>query len=360
VEKSLKRKRTDRTGTARAIDLISRLLLVAGIGLFAFLVVRIGLGTILDNLHMIGWGFVIIIGQEILAATANTLGWRYAFRPPRPAVAFRRLFAARVAGDGINWVTPTATIGGELVRGRMIEAGIDSTAVWASVAVGKITQTVAQASFIVFGLLYVAARTPLPAVVRHSLLVSVPTFIVIVAGTVVLQRKGLFTTGVRLLERLRIPVQARIGRGLQKLDDEIRQIYASPGAFMLSTGFFLLGWMCGVIEIYLILHFLRMGPDWETAYSIEVLSVTIDGLFFFVPAKAGTQEGGKVLIFTLLGLEPAKGLTLGIVRRFRELTWAGIGLLFLFRQQVRGPQSLAIVPVSSDVESANKKSDRLR
>jgi hypothetical protein len=48
-----------------------------------------------------------------------------------------------------------------------------------------------------------------------------------------------------------------------------------------------------------------------------------------VPAKAGTQEGGKVLLFAARGLNPARGLTVGIVRRIRELTYAGLGLMAL-------------------------------
>ena len=71
------------------------------------------------------------------------------------------------------------------------------------------------------------------------------------------------------------------------------------------------------------------------AVTIEVLSVAIDALLFFVPAKAGTQEGGKVLIFHLLGLDPAKGLALGIVRRLRELSWSMVGLIVLARHHAR-------------------------
>ena len=48
-----------------------------------------------------------------------------------------------------------------------------------------------------------------------------------------------------------------------------------------------------------------------------------------VPAKVGTQEGGKVLLFALLGMDPARGLTVGVVRRIRELAYAGLGLAAL-------------------------------
>jgi hypothetical protein len=57
--------------------------------------------------------------------------------------------------------------------------------------------------------------------------------------------------------------------------------------------------------------------------------VLIDGILFFVPAKVGTQEGGKVVLFAALGLSPARGLTVGVVRRIRELAYAGLGLAAL-------------------------------
>ena len=61
--------------------------------------------------------------------------------------------------------------------------------------------------------------------------------------------------------------------------------------------------------------------------AIEVLSAAIDSLLFMVPAKVGTQEGGKTAIFATLGLSASAGLAFGIVRHIRELAWAGFGLL---------------------------------
>jgi hypothetical protein len=71
------------------------------------------------------------------------------------------------------------------------------------------------------------------------------------------------------------------------------------------------------------------------ALALETGSVLIDGLLFFVPGKVGTQEGGKVLLFAVLGLDPARGLTVGVVRRIRELTYAGLGLAALGAMAVR-------------------------
>ena len=85
----------------------------------------------------------------------------------------------------------------------------------------------------------------------------------------------------------------------------------------------------GAAEIYLILYWVGAAVDWPTAVALETGSVLIDGMLFFVPAKVGTQEGGKVVLFAALGLSPARGLTVGVVRRIRELTYAGLGLVAL-------------------------------
>ncbi len=64
------------------------------------------------------------------------------------------------------------------------------------------------------------------------------------------------------------------------------------------------GWCMGAVEVFIVMTCLGLAPTWSLALTVEVLSVAIDALLFFVPAKAGVQEGGKALIFRLLGLDP--------------------------------------------------------
>jgi uncharacterized membrane protein YbhN (UPF0104 family) len=83
--------------------------------------------------------------------------------------------------------------------------------------------------------------------------------------------------------------------------------------------------------VALMLYFLGIPLSVTRVVVVEVVSSTVDALLFFVPGKIGTQEGSKVLAFTILGLDPAKGMSLAILRRIRELTWAAIGLVLLSR-----------------------------
>jgi putative membrane protein len=305
---------------------IESTLLVLGVVLFVVLLQQIGAGTVWSNLLLIGWGLVPAIGQEFFAYVANALGWRAAFPCGRPNVPFRTLLAARIAGDAINNLTPTATMGGEVIRARMLRGLVDPTQAWASVAIAKITQAIGQVVFIIGGLVLVLRDTALPVGIERGLLIFISLLAISLGLAIITQRRGFFSSLTRVMQRLRIPVSVDRLHRLRQLDEQISSFYQSPGDAFRSVFYFTAGWTMGVVEIYLLLLFLDLDATLWRALTIEILSTSIDAALFFVPAKAGTQEGGKVLIFTLLGLPADKGLALGIARRLREVTWAFVGL----------------------------------
>ncbi len=320
----------------RAVHIAERVFLISGLVLLVVLLRELGLRAVLENLQMVGWGVVVIVLQEILAYVANTLGWWAAFPRPRPRISFAQLLTARIAGDAVNYLTPTATLGGEFVRTRFLRGQADSTALMASVAIAKLSQTLGQIGFVIVGLAIVLDDTPLPAAVRHGLVAGLLLFSALTLLLILAQRRGMFAPLLRAAQRLGLQHRAPdFTRRLQHLDEEIARFHGdSHGAFLLSSLSFGAGWALGILEMYLILWFLGVPVTVHRALTIEVLSVAIDGMLFFVPAKVGTQEGGKVLIFTVLGLDPGKGLALGILRRIRELSWAAVGMLILSRQQL--------------------------
>lgn len=274
-----------------------------------------------------------IVAQEIVAIVANTLGWRAAFPGGAHAVSFRRLAAQRLAGDAINFVTPTASLGGEIVRVRLLRDRVATTTAAASVAIAKLSQTVGQVAFVVLGLAALAlmtGRRDHPAL-GVGVLIGAAAMSAVTALVLLAQRRGLFAPALRALVAVGLPVSIEgLAERLERLDREIAAFHTSERRrFVWSSLWFALGWAAGLIEASLILHFLHIPVTLERVLAIEVLSIAIDGMFFFVPAKIGTQEGGKVLIFTLLGLAPAQGLSFALLRRIRELTWAGIGLALL-------------------------------
>jgi len=263
-------------------------------------------------LFHVGWGIALVLSQEFVAHLLNASGWRFAFtREIAARFSLRELVRLRVAGDAINYLTPTATIGGEVARTAMLSeaCGADVRAV--SVIIAKATQTLAQAFFITAGLVLVATewiatgpfRSFLPWAVGGGLSTAILVAFCVKArgsGTAAAWRRAFGTS---------------LGEFLRN----------HPGRVALSTLMFALAYAWGAFEAYWICRFLLMPVPVITVFTIEVLSITVDGILFMVPAKIGTQEGGKVAVFATLGLSPSLGFAFGVVRHVRELVWAALG-----------------------------------
>src|SRR3989454_6812850 len=134
------------------------LVLFGALGLVVLLW-RIDLNAVQLALFHVGWGMALVLSQEIVAHVLNASGWRFAFtREVAARFSFGELVRLRVAGDAINYLTPTATIGGEVVRTATLRDAFDADAPGGSVIIAKTTPTLAQAVFIAAGLTPVATE----------------------------------------------------------------------------------------------------------------------------------------------------------------------------------------------------------
>jgi len=312
--------------------------LALGVAVLGGTVWAVGVDTLVQDLRRIGWGLGAILAVESANVVFNTCGWALAFPRGERTVGLWRLFLTRLAGDGVNYLTPSGTVGGEFLRIRLLGEDVPAALRWASVSVAKIGQAAAQAVFIVLGLGVVLPRLT-GASAWVGWIVGVAVAGIASAAFVRLVRRGIWRTFNGLVRRLRLRrllPESWTAAG-HALDQAARRL--GPGRVLASLGCFLVAWAVGAAEIYVILWWVGDAVDWPTALAVETGSVLIDGILFFVPAKVGTQEGGKVLLFTALGLSPARGLTVGVVRRIRELTYAGLGLVALGGLSLRARQA---------------------
>ena len=341
------------TSGERHLRTTERVVLASGIVLFFFLVARLGADNILANLRMVGWGILLILGAEILAFLANTLGWRLAFPRQGAVPSFRHLLLARIAGDGVNYLTPTATMGGEFVRVRMLQGQASTPSLAASVIVAKLTQTVGLVIYISGGLFIVLDNLRLPIGAKLGIIGSLALLAIILLALVFVQRRGLLMPALRFSERWTfLRFLAPLRSSAERIDAEMSRIHReSFGRVILSSVAFALGFACGVIESYLILWCFGIPTSLQLALAVDVLGVAINNLTFFVPLRVGTQEAGKTLVFAMLGLSPTQGLAAGVVCRIRELIWAFLGLAILARSRL----SVRSIPTSieTSIESTS-------
>jgi conserved hypothetical protein len=314
-----------------------RLAFAAGLGLFLWLLHRIGLEAIGRNLARIGWGFAAVLALETVVVLLVTLGWSRTL-PPDRRVPFSSLVAMRMAGDGVNALAPAAVVGGEIVHARLLARFIPAVEALGSVGLAAMAQFLAQVLFIGLGAILARSGALAP---RLRLL-----------GLALLAFLAVFVALLERLSRRREGPPGRVARWLGRVArvlpgggpregffrDLDRSVFGAirerPLALALAVLLFLCAWLVSAVEVGLVMALLGAPVPAGTAFAIAVLTVLVEGLFFFVPARIGVQEGGLYAIFLALGLDPARGFSLGLIRRLRELTWglAGLAILSHYRR----------------------------
>jgi glycosyltransferase 2 family protein len=313
------------------------ILLLVGLFTFAGLIWHIGPANILSAVAGIGpLALLVILVPSLLMYLLEAYGWRLTLRNYAAAVPFGRLLAIRTAGEVVNMTTPTAYVGGEPLKAVLLKPhGVPMIEALASVITAKTTMTIAQVLFILigiglaFGLVGTSASGDSNASLLAAL-VGVGLLLFGIALFVMVQRIGLFLGLLNVLRwcRIRIAYLEAREEKLRELDRTILDFYTRDRpAFLLSIGFFFLGWMAEALEVYVILYFIGGPPASPlAAIAIGALSVFIKGGTFFIPGSLGAQEGGNLLVLVAFGYSDVTGITFALLRRVRELVWIAIGL----------------------------------
>ena len=322
---------------------LERLALAAGVGLFLWLLHRIGLAVVWSSLLRLGWGFAAILMLESVVVLLATLAWRQTL-PRDRHVPFTSLLALRVAGDGVNALAPAAIVGGELVRAGLLTRFVGRAEAVGSVGLAALTQFLSQILFVGVGAMVIRGnglepRLRILGVGLLSILYLMATLLVRLSRA---HSRDPKPPG-RLLKRLgRVFVKLGPARLWRDVD---RQVFGAvrdrPGRLLLSLLLFLLGWLVSVAEVFLILALLGAPVSVGIALSIAVLMVFVEGALFFVPGRVGVEEGGLFAIFGVLGLNPVDGFSLGLTRRLREMAWGllGLGVLACLRRGKQRPKA---------------------
>src|SRR5262245_4078568 len=131
------------------------LLLLLGVGLFVFVVQKAGVARIFHGLRSVGWWFLVVLALELVIDALHSEAWRWCMPGGLHRVSRFHTLLARTAGVAVNVLTPTATVGGEVVKGMLVRRWLPLADGFASVIVDKLTFALGQAIFLLTGTLAV-------------------------------------------------------------------------------------------------------------------------------------------------------------------------------------------------------------
>jgi uncharacterized membrane protein YbhN (UPF0104 family) len=319
------------------------LLLAFGAAIFALLLRQYGTRETLRSLAAVWPALPVMVLIEGAAKLANSLGLRCALSPAGRRTPLREIFRLTLEADAVNHLIPTASLGGNalLTRGLMRDGSLSESVV--AVTTANCAQNIAQFLLVLAGSALALAATPIPASLRPAVWGVMGVSGVIVCVFFVVQLRGAFVFLSAVLRRVHIRAEYLLERARQvaALDESLRAVLlARPADFALSILCFACGWGVSAAELFVVLRLAGVPFRWQQALAIHALAVFIDSVVFFMPARAGSQEGGKVLAFSAVGLPGAAGLIFGLLRRAREIVWALLGYALLARRSAAAEPAL--------------------
>ena len=311
---------------------LQTLILLLALGFYVWFLHRFGWSTVLSYIRLAGWGLALTIALEAIARIANTAGWRVTIVDYPRSLGFGELFVARISGEAIDYVTPSAQLGGQFVMAMMVRRKLAMAIGLATVVVASLAEAIGQIGFISGALM---TALPFEARLDHLfwlMMGGLAIAIGLAAGFFFIQMKRPFAMLWKAAAKLNVGHlgDPEVKAAADEADALLVDFYSRHrGRLALSCLCYLLAWSMGPIEIYILLTLTHQPATIVTVVLVEALGLLIERATFLIPAKLVSQEGGKALILSLLGYPAGVGFAIGVLRRIKEMTWVLIGLAAL-------------------------------
>jgi putative membrane protein len=335
----------------------ARWLLSIGLVIFIAVLASQGLSTVLATLALAGWGLVLVALFHLVPLVLDAAAIRVLFvaeaaaadaATADTAAPMREAILARWVGESANSLMPGGQIGGPVLMARHLSLrGMPLPDAVATITVSTTLQTFAQIGFALCGVSLLGAHAThvSESTLRNSSLIASAFLALQIGGFYLLQRRGFFSKLLRAAARF-------VGKRdwsdwmshAQAIDAAVEVTYRRSAAVAASFGLSLIGWLVGTVEVYWILQLLGSPVSWSDALMLESVGQAIRGAAFAIPGALGVQEGGYLLLGSLVGLQAETGLALSLAKRARELLLGLPGLLYLHWAERGGARTVRPAP----------------
>ncbi len=305
-----------------------------GVALLACLVHRTGLHIVVQQAKAVGWGMALIIALGGISHLLKTWSWRLTFLCDLRQLSFGRTFALRLVSEGIGKLGLAGQVVGESTRVFLLGPSVPIANSVSSVTLDRGLYLLAAAMVSVAGLILALLRMSLSGKWRIylALLTSVQLLLLVAIVVAMQHRWPVLSRCTDMIARLPWCRAWVIGKQpvIRAAENNLHQFcHEAPGPFWASLSLNFACHCLAILEVYLVLHFMRVPVSLMHALILEALTKLINVVGIFNPGNVGTYEGGNMILAKLIGASSATGLTLSLCRRARSLFWSTIAGLCL-------------------------------
>jgi hypothetical protein len=261
----------------------------------------------LQLISVIGYRFYLLLFITFIAYLLGTLSWQYTLGSEVKKISLTRLFLIRHVGETVAWFNPTSIVGGDALKGVLLaKYDIDKKKVVLSVLLSRIIMILSQLLLLFMTTCYLVFKHPESAVSRFSTL------------------------------KLGLPLawfsSADLSLKLNALWRDVKQMITDHSKLVtIACGFAVLHWLVGSLEFFFILKFLGLKVSPMQALLVDLGVIIFKAAGAFIPGQLGIEEYGNKIMLIAIGIPGTEiWISASILRRARQIVWAGFGILIYF------------------------------
>lgn len=307
---------------------------IVGVALLIFTVRRAGgWGAIVEGISGLGPWFAVVVLLGAFRMACRTRAWMICANDPQ--LSFGDAFGAWMAGDAMGNLTPLGLLASEPTKVLIARARISTVTSIASVTIENAFYTASVCVVLLTGTWLFLQRANVPDGLAQIAEV-------ILAGVAVAAVVGTWAARTRpaVLSRFAPSIAKLAGRSnapadaIREVEAQIYAVPAWPLARIASVASWEVAFHIGAIaEVWVVLSRLMPSVTLVDAFLLESAGRFVTVAFKFVPYRLGIDEAGSGAVASALGLSPAIGVTLALVRRIRIIVLNAFGLYFLARHK---------------------------
>lgn len=292
---------------------------------------RVGWSEVGRSITGLGWWYAVVVALGGVRFAARARAWQLC--AANRVLRFPHVLRAVLAGDALGNLTPLGLLASEPAKVVLVTDRVSGVEAVSSVAAENAFYIASVLTMIGAGALVFVSLVELPAALQRGVQAVLALVLAgVVTGIWIARRQPAV---VSRLARLVAAWTGRAAAAPERLREVELHVYAPlrwPPAriahVMLWEALFHL---VAVAEVLLVLRLLPGGASATLldAFVLETAGRLIIVGFKFVPYRLGIDEAGTAVVARALGIDPALGVAVALVRRVRVLAWNLVGLALL-------------------------------
>jgi putative membrane protein len=285
-----------------------------------------GADLVVQAVASVGVGVCLVVLVRVATVSVAGAGWWMLFSPStRPPL--RICVLLRIVREAANTLLPMAQVGGDLIGARLLTFwGVRGPLAAANIIVDILMQAATQFQFAVIGLVTLIFLVG-DGTVARSAATGLAIAAVALCGFYLAQRRSGQRIFAFVLGRLAGDRKWQVHGTVDQVYQNLAVIYADRQRLFASGAVHLVGWVIGLLEVYVALALMGHPINLGEALVIESLIHAVRGAAFAIPGALGAQEGGIVVLCAIFGIPADQALALSLLKRVADLAVGIPGLL---------------------------------